>query len=556
MNFAGGLLLTCFYSFMTALFAALIMVPFLRQWALDKDSVDQPDARKVHDVPMPRLGGIAICLAFLFSAIIFLPIDERIRGLLAGMLIIFATGVVDDLNGMTSRRKFAGQVAACLTTILVGKLYLTDLGNLFGFGPVVMPPWFGILFTIFAVVGVINAINLIDGLDGLAGGVSSIALTAFFLISWLENDPVTMILSAALVGAIFGFLKYNFYPARIFMGDTGSMVVGYVLAFIAVASTQRSGSSISPMAPVLILGLPLLDTVWVMMRRIFKRISPFTADRTHIHHQFLELGFEHRFTVVVIYTISLFWAVCALVLRSLPEYLLLFFYLTTALCSYLLLRYLAQRKEQFNFLRRDDSTGIRSSTTYQMLSGYSDYLLTGVKLLLSLYLVVALLAVFLDPIIPWQIAVILLGCGVYLWQSRQADNRQFLMLVAYATFGLIATQTWSMDQPIIADISLKRCGDIMLGAAGVLAVIKILFRRIGELFLTTADYLVLAVCIFLAIASQQAVLGFNINGPLFRTVVGIVALRTTASHDQAVQRAVICCCVLVLLVVSVMGLMT
>jgi hypothetical protein len=149
-----------------------------------------------------------------------------------------------------------------------------------------------------------------------------------------------------------------------------------------------------------------------------------------------------------------------------------------------------------------------------------------------------------------------MGCGVYLWQSRQSDNRQFLMLVVYATFGLIATQTWYMEQPIIAGISLKRCGDILLGAAGVLAVIKIQFRRIGELFLTTADYLVLAVCIFLAIASQQAVLGFNINGPLFRTVVGIVAVRTLAAHDQMVQRTVIFCCVLLLLVVSVMGMTT
>ncbi len=444
--------LRCFYSFMTALFAALIMVPFLRQWALDKNSVDQPDARKIHDVPMPRLGGIAIFLAFLFSAIIFLPIDESIRGLLAGMLIIFATGVVDDLNGLTSRRKFAGQIAACLTTILVGKLYLTDLGNLFGFGPVIMPAWVGVPFTVFAVVGVINAINLIDGLDGLAGGVSSIALTAFFLIGWLENDPVTMILSAALVGAIFGFLKYNFYPARIFMGDTGSMVVGYVLAFIAVASTQRSGSSISPMVPVLILGLPLLDTVWVMMRRIAKRMSPFTADRTHIHHQFLDLGFEHRFTVVIIYAISLFWAVCALLLRNSPEYVLLFFYLATAIGSYFLLRSLAQRKERFSFLERDDGTGIRSSSTYQMLSGYSDYLLIGIKLLLGLYLIVALVSVFKDSIIPWQIALILLGSGIYLWQSRQSDNRQFLMLVVYATFGLIATQTWHMELPFIAEI--------------------------------------------------------------------------------------------------------
>ena len=308
------------------------------------------------------------------------------------------------------------------------------------------------------------------------------------------------------------------------------------------------------MVPVLILGLPLLDTVWVMMHRMAKRISPFAADRTHIHHQFLELGFEHRFTVVIIYTISLFWAVCALVLRSLPEYVLLIFYLATAASSYLLLRYLAQRKDQFTFLQRDDRTGIRSSSTYQRLSGYSDYLLGGIKILLGLYLVVALVAVFRDPIIPWQIALILLGSGIFLWQSRQADNRQFLMLVVYAAFGLIATQTWSMDLPIVAGISLKRCGDILLGAAGILAVIKILFRRIGELFLTTADYLVLAVCIFLAIASQQALLGYNINGPLFRTVVGVIALRTIATQNHFVQRLVLFCCTVMLLIVSVIGL--
>ncbi len=555
MEFVGGRLLTCFYSFMTALFAALIMVPFLRQWALDKDSVDQPDARKIHDVPMPRLGGIAIFLAFLFSAIIYLPIDERIRGVLAGTLIIFATGVVDDLNGLTSRGKFAGQIAACLTTILVGKLYLTNLGDLFGFGPVVMPAWLGVLFTLFAVVGVINATNLIDGLDGLAGGVSSIALTAFFLIGWLGDDPVTMILSAALVGAIFGFLKYNFYPARIFMGDTGSMVVGYVLAFIAVFSTQRPGATISPMVPVLILGLPLLDTVWVMTRRMMQGLSPFAADRTHIHHKFLELGFEHRFTVIIIYAVSLFFAVCALVLRNLPEYILLLFYLTMTVGSYICLRYLSHRKERFSFLKRDDRLGIRNSSTYRALCSYSDYLLIGIKLLLGFYLVVAVFAVLKDSIIPWQIALVLLGSGAFLWRSRVTDNRQFLMLIVYATFGLIATQTWYMDQAIIGDFSLKRCGDILLGAAGVMAVIKIQFRREGEFFLTTADFLVLAVCIFLAIASQQAVLGYNINGPLFRTVVGVIALRTIASRDPAVQRLVLFCSTAILLLVSTAGLL-
>ncbi len=556
MIFIGGKLLTCFYSFMTALFAALIMVPFLRQWALDKGTLDTPDERKIHGFPMPRLGGIAIFLAFLFSVIIYLPINQGVRGLLAGTLIVFATGVVDDLNGLSSRGKFAGQAAACLITILVGKIYLSNLGDLFGFGDIVLSAWVGVPFTVFAVVGVINAINLIDGLDGLAGGVATIGLAAFFLLGWVEDDPVTMIMAAALVGAIFGFLKYNFYPARIFMGDTGSLVVGYVIGFIAVYLTQHTGSTTSPMVPVLVLGLPLLDTVWVMSRRAISGISPFTADRSHVHHKFLSLGFEHRFTVIIIYGISLLWACCALLLRDLPEYLLLLLYLSTAISSYLSLRYVMENREKFSFLKKDSTTEVRGTVTYQKLSLLSDKLLIVIQGLLAVYLLVAVLSAFTQDVLPWQVSLVLLAVGIFLWFSKLTDNRQFLMLVIYATFGLAATQVWSADLSMFGALTFKRCGDLLLGAAGLLAVVKIQFRRPGELFLTTADYLALAVCIFMAIASQQTVLGYSINGPLFRTVVGIVALRTISVRERTAQRLVIVCSTAFLLIVTIIGLIS
>ena len=554
MYFVGGKLLTCFYSFMTALFAALIMVPFLRQWALDKDTVDIPDARKQHLTPMPRLGGIAIFLAFLFSAIIYAPIDDALRGMLAGSLIIFATGVVDDLNGLSARGKFAGQVAACLVTILVGNIYLVDLGNLFGFGKIVLPAYVGIPFTVFAVVGVINAINLIDGLDGLAGGVSTIAMTAFFLLGWLSDDPVTMILSAAMVGAILGFLKDNFYPARIFMGDTGSLVVGYVVGFVAVYMTQKEGASISPMVPVVVLGLPLLDTVWVMSRRVLAGKSPFSADRTHVHHKFLSLGFEHRFTVIIIYGISLFWACCGILLRNLSEFLLLAIYLLTAVCGYVCLRYIMQNKERFPLLQRDSTSDLRNSRFYEHMSVLSDKLLYGIKLLLIIYVAVAIVALFKYHIISWQVSAILLVASAYLWLSPLTDNRQFLMLVVYTAFGLAATQVWVAEVPMFGDMTIKRLGDLLLGCAGVLAVIKIQFRRKGEFYLTTADYLALAVCIFMAITSQQMLLGYNINGPLFRTVIGIVALRSIVAKGQLTQQVVLWSGVVFLFVVTVSGL--
>ncbi len=226
------------FVFMTALCTALIMVPFLRKWALSTGTIDVPDERKVHTTALPRIGGIAIFMAFLFSLLVYADLEPARRGLLAGALVIFFTGFVDDLYGISPRRKFLGEIGGCLVTMVVGNLYITNLGDLFGFGVITLPLWLAIPFTVFAVVGVINAVNLIDGLDGLAGGVSVIAAGSFFVLGWYAGNATAMVLAAALLGAILGFLKYNYYPARIFMGDTGSLVVGFLLGFLAVLLTQ------------------------------------------------------------------------------------------------------------------------------------------------------------------------------------------------------------------------------------------------------------------------------------------------------------------------------
>jgi UDP-GlcNAc:undecaprenyl-phosphate GlcNAc-1-phosphate transferase len=189
-------LLICFYTFMTALFTALIIVPFLRKWALDQGTLDIPGERAQHSEPMPTLGGIAIFFSFLLVVLVYVPVTPAIRGFLVGGLIIFVTGLVDDLTNLSPKRKFAGEVVACLAMIVVGKIWLTNLGDLFGFGDIILPVWIGIPFTIFAVVGVINAINLIDGLDGLAGGLSVMALSAFFLLGWITDDQQTALLAA------------------------------------------------------------------------------------------------------------------------------------------------------------------------------------------------------------------------------------------------------------------------------------------------------------------------------------------------------------------------
>ncbi len=307
------------------------MVPALRRWALQKGELDRPDERKVHKDPVPRLGGIAIFMAFLFSVLVFVDMTCEVRGILAGSLVIFFTGLIDDLHGLSPRRKFFGQISGCLVTMSISGLHLGYLGDLFGTGSIILPFWIAIPFTIFAVVGVINAVNLIDGLDGLAGGVAFISLAAFLLLAHLTGNFPVMLLCAAMLGAVLGFLKYNFWPARIFMGDGGSLTIGFILAFLAIHLTQASGGAISPVIPVIILGLPIIDTLRVMTRRaLLERKSPFSPDRTHLHHQFLDLGIHHRTVVLLIYGISLTLAAVPILFRSLPEYALLLSYLGTS----------------------------------------------------------------------------------------------------------------------------------------------------------------------------------------------------------------------------------
>jgi UDP-GlcNAc:undecaprenyl-phosphate GlcNAc-1-phosphate transferase len=547
-------LLPFFYAFTTALCVALVIVPFLRRWAIEQGTLDLPDERKVHATAVPRLGGIAIYLAFLFSALIFAPLNDGLRGILAGGLVVFALGIADDLDGLSSKQKLFGQIIACLVTIAVGELWLTNLGDLFGFGPVVLPAWFGIPFTVFAVTGLSNAINLIDGLDGLAGGLSVLALTAFALLGLLDGATLVPILALALAGAILGFLKYNFYPARIFMGDAGSLSVGFLLGFLAVHLTQRPGATVSPMVPVMILGLPIFDALWVMSRRIFRHISPFAPDQSHVHHKFLNLGFEHRFTVLIIYTVSLFWSCSALLLQPFPEYVLLTFLLCTALVFYQLLRALLNHQAGLRFFRKDTERGLRQSVLFNRIVDAVDRALPLLGLLLGLYLLLAVLATTHDGNQAWWVACVALAGGVLLRISQSDRGGEFQLLLVYVAACIAAFDVWTFGGDAAFPLSVKRSGDFLLLLASLFVVAKLVFRRPGEFFLTTSDYLALTLMAFLAVASQQSkLLGVSIAGPLLRAMLLVLAVRTIASRGPATRKLLVNVALLLLAIFALSG---
>jgi UDP-GlcNAc:undecaprenyl-phosphate GlcNAc-1-phosphate transferase len=519
------------YIFMTALFAALIMVPPLRRWALESGNVDQPDARKVHTSAIPRIGGIAIFMAFLFSCLVYVDLVPPVRGILAGGLVIFCTGLIDDISGLTPRRKFLGEIVACLVTIFVGGLHIHTLGNLFGSGPLVLPHWGAIPFTVFAVVGVINAINLLDGLDGLAGGVSVIALTCFAILAYHNGNSPAAMLCIALLGALLGFLKYNFFPARIFMGDTGSLGLGFMLGFLAVYLTQMPDSRVSPAVPAVILALPILDTLWVMSRRLLRRISPFAPDQTHLHHKFLDLGFEHRFTVIFIYGISLVWGTVAILFREAEEHLLLLTYLGVTLVLYLLLRAMLRRPERFAFLRLDSPQGLRQSVRYRQLAEVIDTLALGLFPLLVAYLGMILYVTFVGGQGSWQVAGILVGAAAFLWiLTRDLKNSYLLaMLFACALELTYGVETYYLLDPAVGGF-FREASNLIFLAMAVLGGLKLLFRKDGDFFISTVDILIMGLLAFLSIVFHQLAVSFDLSLTLLKGAALYFALKVVAGR--------------------------
>lgn len=531
-------MLKLFYVFMTALFVSLVMVPGLRRWAIEKRQFDIPDRRKVHVRPKPRLGGVAIFLAFLFSVLLFDGIGREVRGILAGALILFMTGLIDDLYGLSAKRKFIGEILGCLVTMAVGGLYIANLGNLFGTGFIALPVWIGVPFTLFAMVGVVNAINLLDGLDGLAGGFSTFALGAFLVLAMEGgNDPV-MLMCAGLMGGLFGFLRYNAYPARIFMGDAGSLTVGFLLGFLAIYLTQGPAAEVKPVIPFIILGLPIVDTVRVMSERVLKGGNPFQPDRIHVHHRFLDLGFNHRFTVIIIHGMTLFWVMVALLLHHLPSHILLFLYLALSLLFYLGLRLSLHYRDRLSLFRRDSERSLRETAVYQALSHW----IAQTDLLLAAALALFLMYTIANPgHVDGQITLLsslLLAVSGLTYLVTRNYRHPFLLALIFSAGMLIAFQTEQFHSSRMVSAMLPESFvNLLFVFSAALIGLRILFRQAEPFsFRASFDLLLLAMCLSLAVLAPDLRLAIRLPEVLFKGLVLFAACKLLAFQAQPVFR--------------------
>ena len=323
-NFDNNLTLNSLFAFILALGVAFASTPAVKMLAIRIKAVDVPkDNRRMHKVPIPRMGGLAIFVAFLFSSILFIPLNGQFRAILIGALILVVLGIIDDIVALDAKIKFVGQIVAALIPALSG-VVIQGFGNPFIANDYVPLGILTIPVTVFWIVGITNAVNFIDGLDGLACGVSAIATVTMLIIAILYSEVQIALMMAALAGACLGFLPYNMNPAKIFMGDTGSMFLGYILAVTSIQGLFKFYAVISFAVPFILLGLPIFDTGFAIVRRLMKGQSPLQADRGHVHHRLIDLGFDQKQSVAILYAFSALMGLTAVILARTNETRLIF----------------------------------------------------------------------------------------------------------------------------------------------------------------------------------------------------------------------------------------
>lgn len=298
-----------------ALVLALFFVPLAMKLAYKIGAVDKPNARKVHTKIMPRMGGLGIYLAYIIVVLATQKMNMQLAGLLLGSTILVVLGIFDDMKDLNAKFKLLIQILAAVIVMAFG-VRIEFMTNVFG-GEAIYLDILSLPITLLWIVGITNAINLIDGLDGLAGGIATIAALSMAVVGWIYGQYLMASMAIILAGATMGFLRYNFHPAKVFMGDTGSLFLGFNLSVLAIMGVAKSVTFISLAAPVLVLGVPIFDTFFAILRRKMNHKPIFAADKDHLHHRLLGMGFSHRKTVLIIYAISFFLALSAILITYL-----------------------------------------------------------------------------------------------------------------------------------------------------------------------------------------------------------------------------------------------
>ena len=514
---------------------SLGVIPLMVRVAPRLGMMDEPDPRKVHVTPIPRVGGWGIIIGALLPVLLIAPLDNLVQTYILGSIILLIFGALDDHREMGHYTKFIGQFLAVVPVVTYGDLWVSYL-------PIIdmnLPSYIGKPFTAIALIGMINAINHSDGLDGLAGGESLATLGAIALLAYLAGDGnLAITITFGTIGGILGFLRYNTHPAMVFMGDGGSQFLGFTLGFLTVLLTQNIDPSLSPSVALLLLGIPVIDIITVLWKRVSLGSNPFLATKNHIHHRLLARGFKHKESVIIIYTAHTLMVASGIGLRHANDWVILTLYFTIAVFI-------------FFFLSWSEQTGWKANQTeaQKVLSwgidkvGGSGLLVWAPRRFLEISIPAYLVAVSIwlnDIPRDFGYGALILATALALqsldvYPFRKSMRRSIIYTTAVFVIYLSTLDRPSWNNEWIGYIELVF---YTLVSVSIVAAIRFSPRRRKEEFNVTAlDYLLMFVVLCALIFSQAAgeIAGFNIN--VFIVVLCIILYGTELLLVERKKRA-------------------
>jgi UDP-GlcNAc:undecaprenyl-phosphate/decaprenyl-phosphate GlcNAc-1-phosphate transferase len=525
-----------FLAFVVALSVTAALIPLLARWAPAIGLTDAPGPRKVHSAPVPRVGGLAMAAGLFVATLLTVELSLPVRGLLLGLLVLVLFGLWDDRVNLGYGAKFAGQVIAVGLCMYVGEIHIGSLA--FG-GIDSVPPVFSGLITFVFLMGITNAINLADGLDGLAGGMALLCLCAIAVFSVASGNSSVTAIALIEAGAVLGFLRFNTHPARVFMGDCGSQMLGLSVGALALLATQGDTCALSAALPLLLLGLPIMDTLTVMLTRIRAGRSPFSADRNHLHHRLLSLGFAHREAVFLIYLLQVGLVLLAYFLRfELDSEIVLTFCLFAAAVLGTLLWV---TRSGWRLRQDEPASSIRSYINGFQAAARIPAVSVGV---MGFCLIVYAMTVVISSG-HVGVDVGLLCCGMLvallLLSSRRPGQSfsWFERAAAYCSVVMLVylDQTMPHKPPLLVTLSWT-----FIGITGAAALIRFWLSPTRRFELTTLDVIVIFIAVVLPNLPGSMALPADLPGGVAKAVIllYVVEILFTVDLKRPTPRVVLC----------------
>ena len=472
-------------AFISGLLITITLIPPLAYFSGVFNLYDYPSARKVHAIPIPRVGGIAITIAILIPIATLLAIDIATLGLIAALICIFVLGVLDDTISLNYRYKFIIQILAICLVLWLGYIDVTES---YYYQAEMSHAAALIILYLFFILGVTNAINLADGLDGLAGGATLLSFSMMGLLAYESNNSEVLIVVLAILGSVFGFMRFNSHPAKVFMGDTGSLLLGFLLGILSIIICHSVDNAYVKTLPLLLVGLPVFDTLFVMAYRISQGCSPFHADKNHFHHRLMHNGLKHQEAVLLIYLIQAVFVLLAYFLRYSNEVaVVLTFIAISGVCILI-------STMQWSITASVTQTNIKNTAIYRSFSSWiNNYSVTMYALLSCSLVTYLLLSCYFPAQLNIEIIYILIGIslvnGLLLLVRR---NKQINLLDRLATYFMcLLTMYFVYQQSMQLDQAVSLMHDLMLAIASVVVLMLLLFQRQRRFAGSTLDFLMI-----------------------------------------------------------------